>query len=148
MNQIYKLVGIIVSIDNKNIHLNLQDEILKSTQCIEDNTIEKINRLDKQLINKVSKLQYNEDINMIKTCKPIYYKYFNNNGKQIKNMYVKLIIPKLFNLRNLHFKKETMLGSLVIAHVKPSIYNFTDPNNKEKKIRGWKLQLMAIQKLK
>lgn len=141
MNRTYKIIGMVVSINSNHIHLNLHDAINNDKEKM----IEKVIRLNEQILKKITKIRFADSIEMINIFKPIYYKYFNYNGKEIKNLHIKLTIPKTQSKK---INKKELLGFTVQIYAKPSIYNFTDPQNKEKKIRGWKLQLLEIQKLK
>ena len=91
-------------------------------------------------MRKLSRIEYDEKINIIKTYKPYYC---NKNGT-----IVTFNVPKhLSDVRGLsELVSENIYGSIFEIKSLPQIYDFNDKENDRKKIRGWKLKMKSIKR--
>ena len=94
-------------------------------------------------MKKLYRIEYDDNIRQIKTNKPFYY-------NKTKNLIVVFNIPNcLSDVSGLSkLVTENMYGFMVKVKSSSQYYNFTDKNNNNIKIRGWKLKMKSINVLK
>lgn len=141
----YKLIGVLISITEtkpKKICINLT--LPCSDMMNSMNSINKLLKLDENMTKKMSKMYISDNIEKIKIYKPIYYKYFRNkeSNKTTRDLIIKLNISNSFCISS------ELLGSVVEIKAKANIYNFNNSKDKSQKIRGWKLNVINIKKIK